>query len=812
LSARINNISCGAGLTPALDLRRLGWILSIAFGLGLIAPDAHAQLGDPADQVCQRFAAGSALQEPTDLSSQNGVLEVTLRFKTVVDLQGMTRYCYVTDAGLEAPTLHVSPGDQLIIHLQNALPTASGSPPPPVPSAHVSAKLASPDNDCTGGLMGADVTNLHFHGLNVPPTCHQDEVVSTLIQPAETFDYNIQIPTDAPTGLYWYHPHPHGFSNLQVLGGATGAIIVDGIENVVAAVAGLPQRVFVLRDQRFPGAHDPHGPALDLSVNYVPVTAPALTPALLQTPVATAEFWRVLNASADSLLELQYVIDGVAQPVQLVAFDGVPIGQGTGAIQPVTQTSIALAPGARAEFIATTPKAGQSSQLITQAIDTGPMGAPHPMRPLVSIVAQSAAAPARARQSTVRTTMRHTRFGQLAAATPDGRRALYFSESVSGPHAEYYITVQGQTPAAYQMGAAPSIVLHQGTTEEWIVENRTLEDHVFHIHQTRFQTLGIDGQPVSDPALRDTILVPHWSGSGPYPSVKLRVDFRSADIVGTFVYHCHILAHEDLGMMAAIQVLPTGVATSSSLTASKSEMTPGAPLSLTANIAAASAGDPLAGAVQFFDGDAPLGDPVPVSAGQAVLSTQLAAFGYHSISAGYSGDATRNQSLSTPIQVTVEDFALTAGSLALKQGESGNVSVSMTTSSGFASVVNFTCNVPTNLIGASCSLSPASLSGPGSLTLEIKAGSVPTGRSVATRLSVTLATLSCLVIPLCRRRRDPRLAVALCGIALIIVGCSRTQVVNEGAPPGNYAVSVTGTCGNDASPIVHSVAVPVQVL
>ena len=77
----------------------------------------------------------------------------------------------------------------------------------------------------------------------------------------------------------------------------------------------------------------PQGPALDLSVNFVPVTAPILTPAVLQTPASTTEFWRALNASADTLLQLQYMVDGVAQPVQLVALDGVPIGQGTGSIQ-----------------------------------------------------------------------------------------------------------------------------------------------------------------------------------------------------------------------------------------------------------------------------------------------------------------------------------------------------------------------------------------------------------------------------------------------------------------------------------------------
>jgi hypothetical protein len=92
-------------------------------------------------------------------------------------------------------------------------------------------------------------TNLHFHGLNASPACHQDEVIHTLIQPSQSFDYQVQIPPDEPPGLYWYHPHPHGFSAGQVRGGATGALIVEGIESLIPSLAGLPQRTWVLRDQ-----------------------------------------------------------------------------------------------------------------------------------------------------------------------------------------------------------------------------------------------------------------------------------------------------------------------------------------------------------------------------------------------------------------------------------------------------------------------------------------------------------------------------------------------------------------------------------
>src|SRR5205085_5465456 len=80
--------------------------------------------------------------------------------------------------------------------------------------------------------------------------CHSDEVIHTLVNPGETFRYALHIPKDEPPGLYWYHPHVHGTSSMMLQGGATGAIEVEGIANVQPAVAGLPQRYLILRDQQ----------------------------------------------------------------------------------------------------------------------------------------------------------------------------------------------------------------------------------------------------------------------------------------------------------------------------------------------------------------------------------------------------------------------------------------------------------------------------------------------------------------------------------------------------------------------------------
>ena len=103
----------------------------------------------------------------------------------------------------------------------------------------------------------------------------------------------------------------------------------------------------------------------------------------------------------------------------------------------------------------------------------------------------------------------------------------------------------------------PDIIARQGDVEDWIIENRTQELHAFHIHQVHFMLMEWNGVPLDEPYLRDTINVAYWDGkSRGYPSVKLRMDFREPAVVGTFLYHCHLLEHEDGGMMGLIRVEP----------------------------------------------------------------------------------------------------------------------------------------------------------------------------------------------------------------------------------------------------------------
>jgi FtsP/CotA-like multicopper oxidase with cupredoxin domain len=512
---------------------------------------------------CPRFPVGSSITQPQDLFSEHGVLRVNFTYETTVDQYGNTLFCFMTRRGAESPTLHVHPGDRLQINLKNNVPAAPASDAmAAMPGMAIVGRASS---TCGAVTMTASSVNIHYHGTNTSPTCHQDEVIHTMINSGESFQYDVQFPLDEPPGLYWYHPHIHGISEAAVQGGASGAIVVEGIQNINPEVAGLPQQVLVIRDNLVPGNPDPGGniPSWDISLNYVPVPSPAFTPAVIQMKPGEKQFWRVLNASADTIIDLQLQYDGTAQPLEVVALDGVPTGSqdGTSRGKRITQTDILLGPAARAEFIVTGPSANvKNATLMTLNVDTGPDGDNDPTRPVAAIKVSADAPEPPLTIPYAFSPPHRQRFAELDRENPTVQRTLYFSEVISDPSdpnssTNFFITVDGQTPTLFSPDNPPAIVTTQGSVEDWIIENRAEENHEFHIHQIHFLLLEQNGVPVNNGQYLDMVQIPYWTGTGPYPSVKVRMDFRGP-LVGDFVYHCHILGHEDGGMMAIIRVKP----------------------------------------------------------------------------------------------------------------------------------------------------------------------------------------------------------------------------------------------------------------
>jgi FtsP/CotA-like multicopper oxidase with cupredoxin domain len=402
-------------------------------------------------------------------------------------------------------------------------------------------------------IVNFNTINVHFHGLNVPPVCHQDDVINTLIQPSTTpFQYQIQIPTNEPPGVYWYHPHVHGYSAFQVNGGAAGAIVIGGIETLKPQVAGLTERVLTIRQQFLnplswiPGAYQ-------LTLNYQPATYPSFPSPILQTKPGEKQFWRVLNASTQAFLSLQVLFGTTAQTLELISLDGVPVSG-----DPMV-TSIDLPPAGRAEFIMTGPPAGTTNAtFITQGFNTGPVGNANTPQILADILPTATASQAAIVVPPAPALRVTQRFSGLSAIQPTTTRSLYFSEAPLGtnPPVNFFLTVTGQQPKEFKMNEPPAIVTKVGAVEDWTIENHTSEEHAFHMHQIHFLVMAINGVAVASPTMQDTVNMPYWSGKGPYPSVTVRMDFRDPNIAGTFVFHCHVLDHEDAGMMEKIQVNP----------------------------------------------------------------------------------------------------------------------------------------------------------------------------------------------------------------------------------------------------------------
>jgi FtsP/CotA-like multicopper oxidase with cupredoxin domain len=492
---------------------------------------ASAQL-----QPCPpRPGRGAIISDAEELQSQNGVLTVDLTMKNLAPTGQPAEYCYVYTDGTEAPTLVVNPGDQLVLNLTNQNGLA-GSPftllPPP-----------NQNTDCAGGAMTSTSTNIHFHGLNVPPICHQDDVIKTLIQPSDPpFQYNITIPDNEPSGLYWYHPHPHGFTTTQVVGGAAGALIVGGLEKARPEAAGLAERVFVIRQLDQTNSDE----SSILTVNFAP-SYQTLVPTIVMKP-SEKQLWRIVNATSVYFLQLRLEANGKPTNLQLLALDGVPLAA------PADVHEVVIPPAGRAEFIVQGPSLTQVGQLVNVGFDTGPGGDKNPASEIATVIA-NANAPDPPHLPAATSVRRSQRFAGLSQLQPSKQRHLFLSESTDGT--QFYITVAGQTPKIYNPYDPPAIVTKQGAIEDWIIENRSMEVHAFHIHQLHFLVLENNGKTVTNPTPRDTVVVPYWDGkSSTYPYVKVRLDFRDPETVGTFLYHCHILDHEDGGMMAKIKVIP----------------------------------------------------------------------------------------------------------------------------------------------------------------------------------------------------------------------------------------------------------------
>ena len=424
------------------------------------------------------------------------------------------------------PVIRVQPGSILKVEYKNEL-------------------AAQSREDCFGHPC-MNMTNLHFHGLHVSPNAPQDDVLDMMASPGETLHYSVQVPPQQPPGLYWYHTHSHGESYIQDLDGMSGAIVVEGIDRYVPEVLNMRERILVLRDLVLPTdaaerkrvmesvamqttqcGTAPEAPERAFTVNG------RLRPQIDISP-GERQFWRIVNASPDRYADLE--LDSGS--LDVVALDGMPLAYHYPSIRKRPMNHVLVPPAGRVEAIVTGPAADSHAALRTRCFDTGPDGDSNPAMVLADIVsAQPSNLQARPAHggATVYATFSPTVLKRVEAGKP--QFVVTFTEDKQG----FYINGQ-----KFEMNSGPMLTVDVGSLQHWRVMNPTREVHPFHIHQVHFLAYAVGGNPVKDPTWVDTVNVPYGS------SVDLVMDFTDPIIRGMSLFHCHLLKHEDKGMMAKI--------------------------------------------------------------------------------------------------------------------------------------------------------------------------------------------------------------------------------------------------------------------
>jgi FtsP/CotA-like multicopper oxidase with cupredoxin domain len=380
-------------------------------------------------------------------------------------------------------------------------------------------------------------TNLHTHGLQVSPAGNADNPLIDLA-PGEACEYVIPIPKDNPPGFDWYHPHRHGSTSKQTWAGMAGAIVVEGGLDEVPEIAAAVDRVMVLQelwvdDQGRVPAGVPI-PAVGMiqftTVQAVPTdflftVNGVVQPAIPARP-GEVQRWRLVNAAPHHFFLLR--LDGHA--FYQVAQDGIALPR----VRPVQE--ILLAPGNRVEVLV---KAGAQGEYRFRAgqYDQGHPGGAMPEVQLGTL-----------RVAGARREMALPR-GPLPTipgpGEPTRTRTISFKGDILTAPVSFTLDGRPFNPAV------PSQRVTVGTVEDWVLVNEDLFQHPFHIHVNPFQVVEINGAPVAEPTWWDTFVLPAHS------TVRVRMFFRP-DVIGTTVYHCHILPHEDNGMIATFELLPRG--------------------------------------------------------------------------------------------------------------------------------------------------------------------------------------------------------------------------------------------------------------
>ena len=325
--------------------------------------------------------------------------------------------------------------------------------------------------------------------------------------------------------------------------------MIEGMERYVPQVRRLRERVLVLRGRSI--EHDPKAGALRQQVE-IPTkdcggeaeaveeifTVNGVVRPQIEIAPGERQFWRIVNASADRYMDLE--VDG--QTFEAVALDGMPLAYHDRKSPTRVINHLLLAPAGRLEAIVTGPPGGTHSSLRSLCVDSGPDGDPNPGMVLADLVRSSSdQSSSDSRPELLHSGDDRSPIYKPIDVEPLKKAAPGFTVTFTEDKNGFYINGRKFSPDAPPMTSA-----RVGTYQRWRIINATHELHPFHIHQVHFLAYAENGVPLAQPAWLDTVNVPYGS------SVDVILDFTDPVIKGMSVFHCHLLNHEDKGMMAKI--------------------------------------------------------------------------------------------------------------------------------------------------------------------------------------------------------------------------------------------------------------------
>lgn len=586
----------------------------ISVSAGLALPQLLSSCGGGGDSGAA--VPTQTFVQPQILQSVNGLLDVSLSVSYLDTTIGTSDPSITQNVSLRAygisggqpvvtgPTLMVNTGDTLMIRLNNALP-----PNPPVNPSNPSY-LGYPNN-----------TNMHTHGLHVYPgiinsSLYGDYVVDGLgqgVAPGESRQYQYQIPSNHPDGPFWYHPHLHGATAMQVASFMSGALMIRGAVDNGPEMAAAAELIFMFQAPYYAGnGNKNYGVANGKLENFSQVTdnpsagSPVLINGIRRPRIVMqsgeVQRWRFINTQIFNPLSLsldghtlhRYTVDGYPRAFyeNFAAGTGIKLDAGARSsviVQAgvpgtyylrtlsVNASSQGIVPeDVLAEIVVVTPSNPMSIPPEPLAVTTfltpiteaelaakGGMKRNIVFRAISNALLNSSLSPAAAKLSPIT----DAPASSLLSPGPEITNWVYNTDLTSVMNTVFSVgsalTSASTTPATptatinpnqyfpFQSANSITQTVPLDSVEEWTIYNMNSVGHPFHIHVNPMYVIKINGQPVT-PFWCDTLALP----VGGTPSNPTSITFRSRfkDFTGPYVMHCHMLAHEDLGMMQGVTV------------------------------------------------------------------------------------------------------------------------------------------------------------------------------------------------------------------------------------------------------------------